>query len=167
MTEVFHIVPATIRWGVTLTVIALPLLLVFGVLSAIGYSIFVSSHNSTFELSNAGLRLRGDFYGQTIPLAQLKPGETRIVDIADGPYRLASRTNGIAVPGYRAGWFRLRNGRKALLYVTSPDHVVLVPTTKDYDVLLSVVDAERFVARLHALGAGTGSRAGTASGSLP
>jgi hypothetical protein len=152
-------VPATIRWGVTLTLIALPLLLVAGVLSAIGYSIFVSSHNATFELSNAGLRLRGDFYGQTIPLAQLKPGETRLVSITDGPYRPISRSNGIAVPGYRAGWFRLRNGRKALLYVTSSDRAVLVPTTRDYDVLLSVVDAERFVARVHALGAGSGSAA--------
>jgi hypothetical protein len=163
MTEVFHIVPATVRWGVTLTLIALPLLLVLGVLSAIGYSIFVASHNSTFELSNAGLRLRGDFYGQTIPLAQLKPSDTRLVSITDGPYRPVSRSNGIAVPGYRAGWFRLRNGRKALLYVTSPDRVVLVPTTRDYDVLLSVVEAERFVARLHALDAG----ARTTAGSLP
>lgn len=152
MTEVFHIVPATIRWGFTLTLMLLPLVLILGVLSAIGYSMISSSRHATFELSNAGLRLRGDFYGRTIPLVQLKPSEAAIVDIAEGPYRPTVRTNGIAVPGYRSGWFRLRNGRKALLYVTSPGRAVLVPTTENYDVLLSVVDPNRFVASLRALG---------------
>ena len=28
------------------------------------------------------------------------------------------RTMGTGLPGYRAGWFRLRNGEKALLYLT-------------------------------------------------
>jgi len=150
MTEVFHIVPATIKWGMTAALL-LPLILVLAVVVAITYSMLSSSKNSTFELSSAGLRLRGDFYGRMIPAAHLKTSEIARVDLDASPYRPTSRTNGIAVPGYRAGWFRLRNGHKGLLYVTDPKRVVVVPTTEGYDVLLSVVDADRFVERVRAL----------------
>ena len=160
MTEVFHIVPATIKWGMTAALL-LPLVLVFVVVAAITYSMVSSSQKSTFELSAAGLRLRGDFYGRMIPAAHLKASEVARVDVDAGPYRPSSRTNGIAVPGYRAGWFRLRNGHKALLYVTDPKSVVLVPTTEGYDVLLSVVDGDRFAERVRAV-AGAGQRAATA-----
>lgn len=47
------------------------------------------------------------------------------------------RTMGTAIPGYRAGWFRLANGAKALLYVTDECRVVYIPTTAGYVVLLS------------------------------
>jgi hypothetical protein len=164
MTEVFHIVPATIKWGVTAALL-LPLLLVVVIVVAITYSMLSSSQRSTFELSASGLRLRGDFYGRTIPAAHLKTSEVARIDIDAGPYRPTARTNGIAVPGYRAGWFRLRNGHKGLLYVTDPKHVVVVPTTEGYDVLLSVADADRFVERLRAVAgaaAGPGRDAPTA-----
>jgi hypothetical protein len=36
---------------------------------------------------------------------------------------------GTAVPGYRSGWFRLRNGREALVYLTDRSQAVHVPTT--------------------------------------
>ena len=39
------------------------------------------------------------------------------------------RTNGIGLPHYLAGWFRLCNGTKALMFVTDRRNVVLIPTT--------------------------------------
>jgi hypothetical protein len=47
-----------------------------------------------------------------------------------------------------AGWFRLRNGKNALLYVTDRRRTVYVPTTKGYSVLLTPQEPERFLARL-------------------
>ena len=52
------------------------------------------------------------------------------------------------MPGYRSGWFRLRDGEKALLYVTDPTRVVYVPTTEGYSVLLSVAEPDVFLSSL-------------------
>lgn len=55
---------------------------------------------------------------------------------------------GTGLPGYRAGWFRLRNGEKALLYVTDGSRAVYIPTNRGYSLLLSSQNPERLVNRL-------------------
>ncbi|MDD5459930.1 MAG: PH domain-containing protein [Phycisphaerae bacterium] len=54
------------------------------------------------------------------------------------------RTNGIGMPGYGEGWFRLKDWRKALLYVTDRRRVVVIPTT-DFLVLISVKNPQEFI----------------------
>jgi hypothetical protein len=44
---------------------------------------------------------------------------------------------GTGLPGFSAGWFRLRNGNKALVYLTDGSRAVYIPTRNGYDVLLS------------------------------
>ncbi len=61
------------------------------------------------------------------------------------------RMAGTAAGGYQAGWFRLRNGEKALLYLTDRRHAVYVPTTEGYSVLLSPQQPEPFVERLRSM----------------
>jgi hypothetical protein len=154
MNEIFHIAPAQLRWSGISAVVGFAgfvLVLVIGVSSVALYKSLQGAHSSTFELSSEGLRLRGDFYGRMIPARELVPAEAKVVDISEGPYRPVMRTGGTAMPGYRAGWFRLRNGHKALLYVTDPNRVVLVPTTAGYDVLLSVAETPEFLNRLHGM----------------
>ena len=56
-----------------------------------------------------------------------------------------SRTMGTGMPGYGAGWFRLANGDKALVYLTTPERVVYVPTREGYALLLSVERPEAFL----------------------
>jgi hypothetical protein len=55
---------------------------------------------------------------------------------------------GTGLPGYAAGWFKLANGEKALVYVTTQSEVVYIPTTEGYSLLLSVTEPDRFLARL-------------------
>lgn len=155
MSQVFHIAPATVSraW------VILPLVIVLAVL--LGTTFLMTrmvrgSRTSTFEVSDAGLTLHGDVYGRRIPMTEIVRSGVARVDVSTGPYAPTTRTAGTAVPGYRAGWFRLRNGHKALLYVTDPNRVVLVPTTAGYDVLLSVDDPDGFVT---ALGAPAAARA--------
>lgn len=151
-TDVFHIAPSTSRAApTTLGILVLVVVLVMSVVVFITYRAFRGASGSTFEITNAGLTLRGDIYGRTIPAAELVPAEARVLDIRTGPYAPAARVGGTSVPGYLSGWFRLRNGHKALLYVTDQSRVVLVPTTAGYDVLLSVAESDAFVARLRAL----------------
>jgi hypothetical protein len=107
------------------------------------------SQSATFELSGAGLRLRGDFYGREIPAAQLRGAGARVVNLQQESGLLPkSRRFGTGMPGYSAGWFRLANGEKALVYLTRRERVVYVPTTNDYSLLLSVDRPDEFVLQL-------------------
>lgn len=95
------------------------------------------------------MRLRGDLYGRFIPAVALRGDEARIVNLAaERELPPVARTMGTGLPGYRAGWFRLRNGEKALLYVTDGSRAVYVPTNRGYSLLLSPQNPERLVDRL-------------------
>lgn len=146
MTEIFPIVPATSRsiWLVTLLVVAL-----FVGVTVVLLTTANASRNSRFEVTRQGLRLRGDLFGRLVPAATLRAREARIVDLrAEADLAPRSRTMGTAVKGYAAGWFRLRNGEKALLYLTNREQAVYIPTTDGYSLLLSPQRPEVFVARL-------------------
>jgi hypothetical protein len=147
--EAFPIAPAASRalWFVTgLLGLVLVLVLVF-----VGWSV-VGARTSRFEVSRDGLRLSGDWYGRTVPIEQLRIGEARRVDLGSEP-SLAPRTRtmGTGMPGYQAGWFRLRNGERALLYLTDPRRAVYVPTTAGYSLLLSPADPDAFLSALRAV----------------
>ena len=60
--------------------------------------------------------------------------------------------DGTGLPGYQAGWFRLRNGEKALVYLTDRGRAVYVPTTAGYSVLLSPAEPDAFLAALRPIG---------------
>ena len=101
----------------------------------------LSIGNPTVELSEATIRINMPIYGRTIPRNELVAAEARIVDLnEETPLGPRFRTNGIGLPGYRIGWFRLRNGDKALAALTRGEQVLYVPTTRDYSILVSVVE---------------------------
>jgi PH (Pleckstrin Homology) domain-containing protein len=152
MPEVFHIVPASNRAAATLVPLAgLLFIVLVGTVALLGASIR-GSRQSSFELTPAGLRLRGDLYGRLVNASELRGGAARVIDLQqERRLRPTMRTIGTAVPGYRAGWFRLADGEKALLYVTDPRRVVYVPTRAGYALLLSVDRPTEFVERLRAI----------------
>jgi hypothetical protein len=107
----------------------------------------VGSRTARFELSPAGLRVRGDLYGRLIPAEQLRRVGARAVDLtADGTLRPVARTMGTGLPSYQSGWFRLADGERALVYLTDPRRAVYVPTSAGCALLLSVEDPAAFVA---------------------
>lgn len=149
MVDTFPIVPAASR---SLWVLLAIVLVILSVVAVVLVTTTRGARHSRFEISSAGLRLRGDLYGRLIPRSSLRGGSARIVDLTvrrELAPRL--RTLGTAVGGYRAGWFRLHNGEKALLYLTDGRRAVYVPTQDGYSVLLSPQDPERFVERVRAL----------------
>ena len=139
----FPIAPGSLRgvWLVTgiLLVVMIPALVIVGA-SVMG------ARNASFAVSPEGLRIRGDLYGRLIPAAELRASEVRRVDFTTSPdLRPRRRTFGTGLPGYQAGWFRLRNGEKALLFVTDRRRAVYVPTTAGYSVLVTPADPDAFV----------------------
>jgi hypothetical protein len=108
-----------------------------------------SSRHSRAEFTPDGLRLVGDLWGRTIPWSDIQPAGARVLDLEhDRDHRPRWRTMGTGLPGYSAGWFRLRNGEKALVYLTDRSRVVYVPTTRGHSILLSVTEPDRFLQAL-------------------
>jgi hypothetical protein len=100
-----------------------------------------------FEVTPAGLKVRGSLYGRTIPAAAIRVEGTRRLSIDDTPGIYPNRrTNGIGLPDYSAGWFELNDGRSALLFVTDWSRTIVVPTTSGYDLVLSPDDPDALVA---------------------
>lgn len=104
-----------------------------------------------WNLSRNELRVAGDnveikagLYRLTLARADLDFAQSRVVD-RKGLRELspAWRTNGIALPGYQAGWFKLRNGAKAFHLVTGPV-VLAVPTARGIWLVLSPRDPAAF-----------------------
>lgn len=107
---------------------------------------------SRFDVDPSGLHVRGNWYGRHIPPEQIDGSGVRVVDLTrEQEFAPRLRTFGVSLPGYRSGWFRLANGRKALLHLTDETHVVHVPTFQGYSLLLSTPEPERLAASLRRL----------------
>lgn len=143
--DIFPIAPATSRylWFLVPVICVMLAGIVLVAASVRG------GRTARFEIGPDGLRLRGDLYGRLVPRARLAVKEARRVDFARNPELLpASRRMGTGLPGYQAGWFRLRDGEKALLYLTDRTRAVYIPTTAGYSLLLSPADPDTFLSRL-------------------
>ena len=145
MTTVYSIIPAGkaplwFFFGIAL--------LLIGVMALLGATV-VGSRFARFEVGDSALRLRGDVYGRTVPFDRLDGDRIRVVNLANEPsLRPRSKRVGTALPGYAAGWFRLDNGEKSLLYLTDRTRAVYIPTRDGYSILLSPHDPEGMVATL-------------------
>lgn len=121
-----------------------------------------AARTARFVVRPDGLSLEGDIWGRRIPLAALRVTEARVVDAEQEPaFAPLERQMGTELSGYRAGWFRLRNAERALVYVTDRRRLAYIPTTQGYSLLLSVADPAALLDSL-ARAAGSGVRSGRA-----
>ncbi len=141
MVRTFDITPASSAPLIFIAVIGLFLILVLGFFVRIGYS----TRNTKFEISDQGLSINGGINGRFIPKEDIATENIQTIDLTTYPeYQPRIRTNGIGLPGYAEGWFRLKNKEKALLFVTDRSNVVYIPTNRGYSVLLSVSNSDEF-----------------------
>lgn len=146
---IYPIIPATGITGLKGLWILIPVgLILVSVLGLLIYTLHGSRH-ATFELSDDGLAFHGDVWGSRIPLTEIRGRAARIVEFQIEPgLRPVARTMGTALPSYQSGWFRLADGEKALLYLTSRERALYIPTTRNYAVLLSPQDPDQMLADL-------------------
>ena len=145
MTESFEIIsPSASALWTFIPIIGLLFLLA----GAFSYFLY-SSYNTKVELSSDSISIQGALYSRSVLLERILIHEAKLINLnEDIEYAPKLRTNGIGIPGYQAGWFKLKNGRKALLHVTAKSSVLLLPTLDNYDVLLSVSDAAKLLSQL-------------------
>lgn len=145
MRETFPMVPAT------QSALVLMIPLAFVLVGIVGFFLyfFWTARHTDFIVDRDEIVVTGFLYGRTIPMSDVLADSIRIENInKTSPYELKRRTNGVGLPGYKAGWFRMANSEKALAYVTVKDRVVVVPTTAGYTLLASVDNPEAFVAKI-------------------
>ena len=140
----FELTPASTGTLITLGVIAA---LLVGLASMFVWIAWGAGHGS-ITITNNAVQVRIPTYGRVIPMSKVNVERARVLSIEESKdVHFARRTNGIGLPGYTAGWFKLPNGTRALLSVTQ-GRVLFIPTTEGYSVWLSVADPDAALAQL-------------------
>ena len=143
--KVFPIIPAS-----TLPLWSFALIMVFLLASMVvfGWFLYWSKHTVVL-IDEQGLEIPAGPFARKVAMSSLLTDQAEIVDLdVEQSLRPGIRTNGLAVPGYKAGWFKLKNGQKALIYLTKQNAVLSVPTTEGFHLLLSVASPEDALDRL-------------------
>jgi len=100
----------------------------------------------TITVAEDLLVIRNTVYGRQIREDALRLDEARIIDISKEAALVPTfRTNGVAIFKYRTGWFRLRDGEKALVFLGSGKNVLYVPTAEGYALMFDTPDAEKLL----------------------
>ncbi len=146
---VLGIAAAGVLVAIYFIVHAFPLLLATAAVLVLVVVAVVFRGISRLEVSPGSLRIRVPFYGRTLPIHELDLSRARVVDLSiETGLRPRIRTNGIGLPGYSVGWFRLKDKQKALAALTGRQNVVHIPTSGGYCLLLSTLEPERFLESL-------------------
>ncbi len=88
-------------------------------------------------------------FAHHVALSDVIGDDVRRVNLQDEPeLALGWRTWGTALPGFRSGWFRLKQGGRAWVHFRDPSRVVVVPTRADHVLLLEPLEPAALVARL-------------------
>lgn len=84
-----------------------------------------------------GIEVITTFYKRRLAWGELRLDDARVVDLGEHTqFKPMVKTNGTALPGFKSGWFRLRNRTKALVAMTRGPRVTWLPTTRHYGLLL-------------------------------
>ena len=143
--NVFEIAPASLK---SMWVLAAIIVVLIGLIALMAYMVH-AGRSATFTIADGALTIRGGMYGRTIPLEMIDRDGTEIVSIEKGsPLEPTHRTNGLGLPGFQLGKFRLRNGAKALVYLTRREGVVHIPLSDGTTLLLTPTNPEAFLTAL-------------------
>ena len=145
----FNMIPPRTS-GMALMIVAI--LIPFLISIFLGINLYMLKHVK-FNIDRNELQIKGGLYKRVLSKDELDLDSVSIVDL-NNKMDLAPviKRNGIGLPGIKEGWFKLRNGEKALLFLTDTKNVVYIRTLKGYALLLSVSNPEEFVKKLRAMG---------------
>ena len=117
-----------------------------------GYFLF-GGHLSNLTLVEGVLQINVPIYGRTVPLDRIDLESPRVIDMtASREVRLTLRTNGLGIPGYLLGWFRVGQEGRALVALTDRSSVAWVRLTDGTVLLFSLRDPDAFLDALQAAG---------------
>lgn len=124
------------------------------VLAASAALVAVVIHRRSVTLRNGTLKISASLNTQTIAVDQLDLEHARTVDLdMHADLRPWMKSMGTALPGLKAGHFRLRDGRKAFVLVTERHRVLVLPRRDGKLILLSLEKPQALLSALNELAA--------------
>lgn len=126
------------KWGLIVAALAAP----------VAAALLWSLSRNEVRIADGELAIKAGFYGTRLPLSELRLDEARTLSPRNaGEHAVSWRQNGMAIPGYQGGWFKLKNGDRAFLLMTSPQGVA-VPTKGGTWVVVSPAKPAEFLSAL-------------------
>ncbi|WP_372012585.1 hypothetical protein [Pseudoxanthomonas sp. 10H] len=109
----------------------------------------------SLTVAGDALDVRSSFYRHRMPVAEMKLDQARVVDLDEHTeLQPTLKTNGFSIPGFRSGWFLLRNRRRTFVATGDGRRKLWLPGNGRSDMLLDVVDATALLTRLRDLADG-------------
>lgn len=106
---------------------------------SIGVGLAAAMRRRSVELADGVLTVRAAMYTRRVPVAGLDLQQARVVDLREQrTLRPLLKTNGYALPGFHAGYFRMRGGGAAFALVSDPRRVLVLPVPGERTLLLSL-----------------------------
>jgi len=92
-------------------------------------------------LADGVLDITATFYRRKVPVAAFDLDKARVINLDEhGEWRPFLKTNGLGMPGLRAGWFRSRGFVKMFCLLTTRDRVLVLPESTGGATLLSAAN---------------------------
>lgn len=99
----------------------------------------------------AGVEVATAFHKRRLGWSELRLDEARVANLDEHTgLKPLLKTNGTAFPGFRSGWFRMRNREKAFVAMLRGPRVLWVPTRQDYGLLLQARQPQALLDHLRA-----------------
>jgi hypothetical protein len=92
-------------------------------------------------LAEGVLDITATLYRRKVPVAAFDLDKARVINLDEhGEWRPFLKTNGLGMPGLRAGWFRSRGFVKLFCLLTTRDRVLVLPESSGGATLLSAAN---------------------------
>lgn len=120
------------------------------------FYVFIHSWQAKVVVSESSLDFDVPIYSKTVPLRLLDINHAQIIDLTqNSQFKIQFRQNGIGLPGYQLGYFKLeqpyRGISKAILSVTDSTKVIVLPTKENVIFIFSVDNPHEVLRQLQAL----------------
>lgn len=152
-------------WGVGWLPPALALLpWVLAVVAPIGLFVQWAMSRQRLGVDAGGIEVVSGLFRDRVALPDLALDEARVIDLDEHPeHKPFLKSGGIALPGFRSGWFRGRRLQRLFVATAGGRRVLWLPTTRKHALLLEVRQPQALLERLRELaGAQVPSGAGAA-----
>lgn len=106
------------------------------------------------SLTPSMLEVKTSFYSDKVALSEMMLDQARVIDLDEHvELRPRVKTNGYALPGFKSGHFRLKNGQKAFVAIAGERRALWIPTLRGKGLLLQPHQPDALLKRLHELSA--------------
>ena len=125
------------------------------VLAAVWAAMAIAMRRHRIELQPDALTVVAGFHRDRLALSELQLDQARIGTLGEHPeWKPFLKSNGMAMPGFRGGWFRTRRFQRVFACLAGGDRVLWIPTTRKHALLLEVHQPQALLERLRRLAGG-------------